>query len=397
MTDPPPASPVAVGPAAAGPGAGRVAPRRAVAGVVPVGPYGVGRAGLVRLAVLGALLGLTAWNFTRDDALREALEARRQNDTPVMLRRALDRLTRSPTDLEATRLAAQGLSWLIYPDQAEPYYRALGRRGALTLEDRNARALGLNRANRRDDAVEAYRAILHDYPDDPMALQRLAAVHWGRRDTDGALDAARRLAATPTGGVAGHTIMAEVYYDLKQHDLAIPHFRKVVALDPELRRLTQPRVIFWQQYGDALLRKGLSAEARAALAGAVARESTPVLLDLYGQACQDEGDSAEAQRLWLKSAEADPARVTPWVLLGRLALQARRYDDAIAYLTRANDLTPDLYGVLRMLAAAHRSLGQLDDFRRVQARADRFRPKDAGDNGMGSVSTPQPLGTPHEP
>jgi tetratricopeptide (TPR) repeat protein len=343
-----------------------------------------------RVAVLTGLLALTACQWLRNPDRARAEAADRSGETVQALTWALASLDRHPRDTSSARIAAHGLSQLLYPDEAEPYYERLRRGRVFGPGDAHARALGLTRSNRRAQAVTAYESILARTPDDPIALQRLAAVHWLRGDAQGALKRAERLARTPSGAVPGHAILAGVHHDLGNYEEAVRHFRLVAEIDPELRRLDQPEMIFWLEYGGDLIGVGRPAEARRVLRRAVDRAGDPALMDMLARACLEEGDAPEARRWWLRSSERDAGRVTPWLQLGRLELRDGSTEEALTYLERASRLEPDSYVVLSSLASAHRLLGhkeQASDYFARAARAKRPAPRPGA--GMGADAVPE--------
>src|SRR5262249_9398351 len=127
---------------------------------------------LIALVLLGLSL-LTAWNLTRSDALVEARRAEARGDLARGLQRALDHLVRQPWSHEAALVAARCLSRLDFADEAEEYYRRIGR---LSLSDLQIRAYGLVRGPHPERAIPAYHEILERSPENVTAMRRLAAV-----------------------------------------------------------------------------------------------------------------------------------------------------------------------------------------------------------------------------
>jgi tetratricopeptide (TPR) repeat protein len=237
--------------------------------------------------------------------------------------------------------------------------------------------------------VAAYEAILSESPGDALALQRLAALQWSRGRLREALEMASRLVKTPTGAVNGHTILAEVYHDSGETEKAVEHFRRVDEIDPDLRQLVQPHLIFWLEFGDDLLRLGLPTEARRVLTNAARQIEDAALMDLLGRAFLDEGNPTEAERCWLKSLDKAPERIQPWLLLGKVSLQNQKTDDALPFINRALDIDPNNYEALTMAGAAHRALGHVEEARAYRTRAERARRSRApAATGMGADTTP---------
>lgn len=349
----------------------------------------------VRLVVLVALVVLAAWTATRRPALAEAIAAEARGETRTALRRALDHLARNPADREANLVAARGLSSLLYADEAEAFYDAARRSGPLALPDLQARALGLTRSDRDDEAVAAYEAILRESPDDPVALRSLATVEWLRGDVNRAIALADRLARTPAGAVAGAAVLGSFYLEARKPLQAAAAYRRAHSLDPQLRAVPMPADLFWTDFGEVLLVTGQAAEARRYLLASPLTPRTPALLDLLGQAYAQEGDFHGAERTWLRSGEVDPTRAAPWKSLGRLALRQRRPEEAAAYLEQAAGLAPDDYEVAASLGAALRQLGRDAEAATILERADALRRAMAPPTGgMGASPSSAPGANP---
>ena len=167
----------------------------------------------VRGLILAGVGGLTLWHDLRAPDRREARAAYARGDVPTALRRALDRLDRHPRDGDAAWIAARCYSQLIHADEAGPYCEAAARAADLSTDDLQVRALGLPRSNRSEQAIAAYEEILRRDPENPTALQRLAAVRWLRSEIKQALDLAGRLSRIPSHAAVGHVMLAEIHHD----------------------------------------------------------------------------------------------------------------------------------------------------------------------------------------
>lgn len=337
----------------------------------PPGTLRLGQFG--RGLLLLSLLGITThhlWQAT-DFSVPEGLDPAKE--PAIALRLALDHLHRHPWNLEASRWAARGFSQLVYPDEAEPHYDRLRRAGRFDLEDAQARALGLTRANRREEAVAAFEAILAETPEDPTALRRLGAVQWSRGRHEEALEVGRRLARTRAGSVVGEILLAQVNHDLGRWEDSASHARRVLELDPELSQLGYPKAVFYLEFGDDLLRTGHAAEARRVMEAARTRVDDVGLLEVLGQACLEEGDFEEAERCWRLAAEQSPSRAKPWRVLGRIRLRSQQAEEALTFLDHALAIDPRNYETLALMARACRVLGRLDQARELESRATEAR------------------------
>jgi tetratricopeptide (TPR) repeat protein len=320
------------------------------------------------------------------------------------LRRALDQLDRHPRDADAARIAARCFSHMIYADQAEPYYEIARRSASLSLDDLQVRALGLTRSNRPDLAIMAYEDILHRDPDNPTALQRLAAIRWLRFEIKPALELADRLARSPSPShaVAGHAMLGQIHHDPyrrpermedpdRRPDLAVAAFQRVLELDPELTLIPYAKPLFWNDFAGDLIALGRTEEARRYLLAVVDQYDEPELLDLLGQSYFLEGNTEQAEHWWRLSSERNPDRVRPWLNLGRVAIQERRAQDAVDSLHRAVALDGKHFRALQLLSSAYKMLGRTDEAQRYQKRAEEVRRAQeatAPPSGMGAMPGP---------
>ena len=135
---------------------------------------------------------------------------------------------------------------------------------------RSIRAYALVLNNRREPAIQAYREILNRWPDDVLALSRMAGVLISERRWNDALETAERLIKIPDGAVIGHTLAGVVYHNTGDSELAVFAFSRVIELDPDLKQMPlKPRSLFWTEFGHNLLVVGRWTEARRYLNRAV--------------------------------------------------------------------------------------------------------------------------------
>ena len=165
--------------------------------------------------------------------LAQAEAAYRRNDLQACLRLAESHLARRPSHRQASVLAARCLSRLGQPDRAEALYQ---QAGDLSLEDQHVRAFGLLVNNRREAAIQAYRAIAEKRPADVLALSRLGAVLISESRWDDALETSERLIKIPEGAVIGHTLAGVVNHNRRDSELAVFAFSRALELDPLSRR-----------------------------------------------------------------------------------------------------------------------------------------------------------------
>jgi tetratricopeptide (TPR) repeat protein len=323
--------------------------------------------------LLISLLVFTYRNAPRDTTRDEARSAFERRDIHDALGLALQHLERRPRDPEAALIAARCLSTLIYADEAEPYYQIARQHIPLPLDARQDRALGLARSNRRDEAVAVYREILRQFPDDPTALSRLATLLWAWGRADEALEVCRNLTRTPATQVVGYAIQGTIYHETRRSRESVAAHEQVLRLDPELRLIRIPRALFLREFADDLIAVNRPEEARSLLGQAREKDDDIELMNLLALANFDAGDLTEAERWWLRLTARDPNRASAWLQLGRLALQQKRADEAVAALTRAWELAPRSHEIAWLLCAAHHRLGHPQQAARYREEAERIR------------------------
>jgi tetratricopeptide (TPR) repeat protein len=332
------------------------------------------RKGLAVLVALG-LLACTVWRGTRFDALNEAIAAERAHDDQTALRRALDHLNRWPADGRAARIAARALTRLHFPDRAEPYYQVARRLGPLGLDDLHARALSLAEAHQLDRAVAAYDELLRDHPNDPRALQRLAAIRYAQLRWKDALALAERLTQVPGQEVPAWGLVGSIEHEQKHPDRAAAAYERVLVLDPELRLLPLPRQLFWTNLARDLIDSGQPAQARRYLSKALAERPDPTQTDLLGLAYQYEGALDEAERAFRGAIALDAELFPAWLHLGRLLLQPQgdRVSEAVEILQKAAALAPDSFEPPYSLSLAYRRLGRDAESEEYRKRSESLR------------------------
>jgi tetratricopeptide (TPR) repeat protein len=316
----------------------------------------------VVLSVIGLLI-LTAWNVTRSGVVLDARRAYTRGDLVLCLERALDHLDRQPWSREAALLAGRSLSRLDYADEAEPYFRRAGR---LTQNDTQIRAYGLVRGPHAERAIPVYNELLARWPDNVIALRRLAAVQLSRDNTTESIKLADRLISIPSGAVIGHTIRGVVYHNDRNPQEAVAAFERVLALDPGLREMPLSRRLFWSHLADDLIECGRIDDAKHQLSSVLTEDSDPELMNRLGRVYFLQGSLEDAERCFRQAAEWGPIEFDPHLNLAKLAMQRKDPEGALTHLSEAKLRAPREYTVLYSLASVYRQLGRPDDAKRIQ-------------------------------
>lgn len=302
------------------------------------------------------LLVWTGWLVLQSNHLEQAAREDTKANHVLAVRHALDHLKRRPWSRQAAKIAARGLSKLDHADLAEPYY---ARCGTLDREDQHIRAYGLVRANEREKAVDAYRALLQDYPSDALALRRLAAVHLSRVEYDAARELAVRMTRIPGAEVVGYTLLGSTEHSDREPLAAVNAWEQVFERDPGLEQMPLPRQEFWTEVIADYLDVGRTDRVVEFIERA-SRDvgKVPDFLALAGRAYQQAGRLDEAESAWKSVLELDPTRPVIWASLGRLALQRNQLDQAKRFLDRAIEIDPKAPDPHYSLAQLYRLQGR---------------------------------------
>ncbi len=344
---------------------------------------------IARTLLLCCLIGLTAWQLTRSDALEAAQKAERRGEIAKSVGLALDHLAKRPWSRDAARLAALGLSRIDRAEAAEPYYLRAGR---LEVEDLQIRALGLHRANLRDLALAAYREILARDPANITAMRRLAALLLAMNQIDDIKELAAQLVASHSNaGVSiGRTLEGVVYHNDDIPERSVEAWMQVLEVDPDLRSMPLPKWLFWTDLAKDLISLGRFAEARKVLKPAVEGMSEPLPTYYLGEACRLDGDAEEAERWFRRVVAINPNQVEGMLALGRLALMRDQVDESIRLFEQALSVEPRRIDTLYALAQVYRRTGRMREAEAMRERAESLRrrsPSTSGGMGAAPRST----------
>jgi tetratricopeptide (TPR) repeat protein len=338
----------------------------------------------IGLVFFAPLTSLTVWNLTRSDRIPEARRAYTRGDFRASLREALDHLHRRPWSRDASLLAALSLSRLDFADESEPYYR---QAGPLSLDESHYRAYGLVRANHREMAIRAYRDLLERWPDDVLAMRRLAAVYITQKDDAEVLKLAEQLIAVPGGAAIGYTLRGVIHQNDKNWIEAAAAFERVLDLDPQLKLMPLPRSLFWTDLTSDLMRIGRVDDARRHLSKAIDQSPNAELLIFLGLAHDRAGAIEEAEATFRRAVEIDPSLSQPYLQLGRIEQRRQHLDEALKYLLKAEQISPRDYDTIYTISLVYRQLGRNDLADRFLSRAEvlRAKPPSSATTAQGSL------------
>ena len=344
----------------------------------------------VSLAVAAILVALPAWFLTRFDPLGKADKAFEQHQYQSALAAGQNHMKWFPNDRLAALMVARCLMRLGRAPEAEAYYQ---KAAPLDLADAQVRAYNLVNLHEPKQAASAYDELLSRWPDDVLALKRLAAVRMAMKQWRDVLKIADRLIANSGEEVAGQTMAAIAHHELKHYDQAITSTLRVLELDHELKRMPLPRTLFWNNLALDLMAVGRTDKARRYLTGALAQSQDAGLMELVGLTYSQQGALDLAERCWRQAESWDPDNADVCLDLGRLAVNQQRWTEAVGFLKRAADRSTEAVEPLYSLSQAYRMLGNLTEAERYRRLADErraARPETA--HGMGADADSEPAG-----
>ena len=129
-----------------------------------------------------------------------------------------------------------------------------------------------------------------------------------------------------------------------------------------------------EQLTQLLLDEGKSAEAIALLEGITAKTSSPILLDLLGDAYTQTKDLPKAEAAYRKAVELEPSELSHQRGLGQTLLAEEKYPEALKIYQKLSDLMPDDSDVYLRLAQIYRELHQLDKAEETLVKARQYSP-----------------------
>jgi tetratricopeptide (TPR) repeat protein len=318
------------------------------------------------------VLAVILWYLLLFDSLGQGQSAYSAGDYRGALRVAQDHLTRRPDDRRAALLAARCLSKLGFHGRAEEHFRRAGPL-ASGLDDLQDRAYGLVQSYQPERAVKLYQEILVRAPDNALALKRLAAVYMGLKQWQPVLVLADRLIAIKGDEVPGETLAAIAHHELKHYSQAAAACERVLEVDPDLKTMPLPHGLFWNNLALDLMGMGRTSEARDHLTQVLEQFQDAGLMELLGLTYFQQGTLEKAEQCWKQAVQWDPRNADALLGLGRLALNRNQAGEAVAWLERAAESSPQALEPVYNLGRAYRLLGKSVDAQRCEDLSAKLR------------------------
>src|SRR6267378_85836 len=234
------------------------------------------------------------------------------------------------------------------------------------------------KAQRIHDAVTEAQGILKRDPDNVQSRRLLGRIYLrslgdvsagnGQPETvNRAIEQYREINRLDPSDTESALWLARLYRLKNEHDKAEQVLKSILKTDPE-------NELAVEQLTQLLMDEGKSAEAVALLGGITAHSTSPVLLDLLGDAYTQAHELAKAEQAYRKAQELDPSELSHQRGLGQTLLAEEKYKEALAVFQKLSDLMPDDSDIYLSLAQIYRELHQLDKAEDSVLRARQYSP-----------------------
>ncbi len=261
-------------------------------------------------------------------------------------------------------------------------------------------------------AIDAYKKAYALDPKSPVIGERLAEMYWKAQRTKEAENEAKDILKRDPNDVPTRRLLGRIYLrslgdvnagggQSETANKAIEQFSEIYRLDPtdtesalwlaRLHRLKNEhdkseqvlRSILKtdpdneqavEQLTQLLMDEGKSEEAVSLLEGITQHSSSPVLLDLLGDAYTQAHDLPKAETAYRKAAELDPSELSHQRGLGQTLLSEEKYSEALKVYQKLSDLMPDDSDVYLRIAQIYRELHQLDKAEENLVKARQYAP-----------------------
>jgi len=234
------------------------------------------------------------------------------------------------------------------------------------------------KAQRIHDAVTEAQEILKRDPDNVQSRRLLGRIYLrglgdvsagnGQSETvSKAIEQYREINRLDPSDTESALWLARLYRLKNDHDQAEQVLKGILKSDPE----NEPAV---EQLTQLLMDEGKSTEAVTLLESITTHSSSPVLLDLLGDAYTQAHDLAKAEAAYAKAADLDPSEPSHQRGLGQTLLAEEKYPEALKVYEKLSDVMPDDSDIYLRIAQIYRELHQLDKAEQNLVKARQYAP-----------------------
>src|SRR5437667_2214582 len=261
-------------------------------------------------------------------------------------------------------------------------------------------------------AIEAYKKAYALDPKSPVIGERLAEMYWKAQRSRDAENEAKDILKRDPNDVPSRRLLGRIYLrslgdvnggssQSETANKAIEQFREINRLDP-----TDTESALWlarlyrlknehdkgeqvlrgilktdpdneqavEQLTQLLMDEGKSKEAVSLLEGITQHSSSPVLMDLLGDAYTQAHELPKAETAYRKAAETDPSELSHLRGLAQTLFSEEKYSEALKVYQKVSDLMPDDSDVYLRIAQIYRELHQLDKAEENLVKARQYAP-----------------------
>ncbi len=261
-------------------------------------------------------------------------------------------------------------------------------------------------------AIEAYKKAYALDAKSPVIGERLAEMYWKAQRTREAESEAKEILKRDPNDVPSRRLLGRIYLrslgevnagnsQSETANKAIEQFREINRLDP-----TDTESALWlarlyrlknehdkseevlrgilktdpdneqavEQLTQLLMDEGKSEEAVSLLEGITQHSSSPVLMDLLGDAYTQAHELPKAETAYRKAAEMDPSELSHQRGLAQTLFSEEKYSEALKVYQKLSDLMPDDSDVYLRIAQIYRELHQLDKAEENLVKARQYAP-----------------------
>ncbi|MEO5376010.1 MAG: tetratricopeptide repeat protein, partial [Alphaproteobacteria bacterium] len=238
-----------------------------------------------------------------------------------------------------------------------------------TVDEVFRAAAEMHRADRLEDASDAYRRILREHPDHFRALLMLGTIIMDAGRNGEAFELLDRSAVLAPQWSLPHLLRGQCLHRLGRLEEAAESMRRSITLEPN-------HVDAYFLLGTVLSDRGLFTEAVDTFRQVLRRNPShlPTLVNLGG-ALDALGDQEGAVACLERALSLEPGMAEAWGALSGIRLQQGRVDEATALVRRALELRPDMAVFHMTLGNALGTAGRLDEAYTAYRRALELRPE----------------------
>jgi len=161
--------------------------------------------------------------------------------------------------------------------------------------------------------------------------------------------------------------LARLYRLKNEHDKSEEVLRGILKTDPDNEQAVE-------QLTQLLLDEGKSEDAVSLLEGITQHSSSPVLMDLLGDAYTQAHELPKAETAYRKAVEMDPSELSHQRGLAQTLFSEEKYSEALKVYEKLSDLMPDDSDVYLRIAQIYRELHQLDKAEENLVKARQYAP-----------------------